>query len=286
MSAEAVQPKPFPGLLMACVLTLVAGLARFFWWPAVRLYADSLAATAITCALGFGLVGVLALPQVARPWAARLGLILPAPRWHLVTLLLVPSLILVMEFQAFLRHALGRPSSAGIYEWSHLLIDSSAGGAWLGPVLWFGIALPVLYEWFFRGVVQQGLVERLGERGGVALTSLLYTAGFVGRGRASLAVALTVLLSVFLCGILFGLVRRASGSLVPAALLHVGHNLLWILLIANVASLPIPALTVPGRRLPAIIVLPALVSVAAGLWLWRRTPRVPSGPPPYTSPGR
>ena len=97
----------------------------------------------------------------------------------------------------------------------------------LPPVIASLALLPVIIgeELVWRGVVQTELVRRLGPWRGVILAALAYALAHAPLGSPLLvAVAL-------LCGIIWGTLRAASGSLVPSLLAHLVWDVvvfLWL----------------------------------------------------------
>lgn len=93
----------------------------------------------------------------------------------------------------------------------------------LPPVIASLALLPVIIgeELVWRGVVQMELVRRLGPRSGVTLAALAYALA-----HAPLGLPLLVAVAL-LCGMAWGTLRAASGSLVPGLLAH----LVWDVLV-------------------------------------------------------
>lgn len=79
-----------------------------------------------------------------------------------------------------------------------------------------GIAAPLCEEFFFRGVLQQGLQRLVRPRGAITLTALFFSAlhldpiGFLAR---------------FELGLLFGVLFLRSGSIWPGVMAHAANNL-------------------------------------------------------------
>lgn len=88
------------------------------------------------------------------------------------------------------------------------------------PVLWLAVCVgaPVSEEYLFRGFMYEGLARsRVGVPGAVLLTSLVWTAMHTQYGGPGLTV-------IFLLGILFGVARARTGSMLLCMLLHAGVN--------------------------------------------------------------
>jgi len=261
--------KPFPGPLVAIALAAAAWGTFHYWFQLFAPRLDAIAAVTLALAIGYGLVGALALPQVRRPWRARLGIVPMARRFWLHVALLVPAMLVGLELQAVVRLVAGRSGGVGIYVWNRELVTSATPGSVIGVAILIVVVSPVLTEWFFRGVVQQGLVERLGPMRGLLLTSAL-TALPQAAPRDDPWVWFTVVLSVACWGFVAGALRITSGSLLAPIVAHAGWNALWLAMVLRAESTPIPAFTVSGASLPMTIVIPAALCVTAGAVLQRR----------------
>lgn len=87
--------------------------------------------------------------------------------------------------------------------------------------------LPVIFgeELVWRGVVQAALARRLGPYGGAVLAAVAYALALAPFGSPVLALA------ALACGLCWGALRAASGSLVPALVAHILWDaviLLWL----------------------------------------------------------
>jgi len=142
-----------------------------------------------------------------------------------------------------------------------------------------GIA-PVVEEWLYRGVVQQGLIAALGRGGGVLLTALLFGLGHwqpsVATGAALAALAANLPL-----GVALGVLRLATGSLLAPILLHALYNAAALAFLGLSDALPVPGLNAPGEHVPAPLWLPcAAIAGLALSSLWRRARAVELPGPP------
>jgi len=261
--------KPLPSLLGAIALTGAAWGTVYFWTRVAMDWTGPRLALGIAVTIGYGLVGALALRGAARSWATSIGL-RPFPLRSLLSIvLLVPALLLAMEVQGLVRLAFGRAGGVGVFEWSRGLVTGASGLPLLGSLFLFVILVPSVSEWFFRGVLQQGLVERLGRTRGLLLTSLLYALTVAGT-RSPVGSWIAVVIAAFGLGVLLGAIRITSGSVVAAALLHGGFNLVGVVGWLISPATPVPAFTAPGSSLPVVVLVPAMLSVAAGsVLLWR-----------------
>jgi len=269
MPTSLSHDRPFPGPLVAIALAAAAWGTFHYWFQIAASRLDAVAAVTFALAIAYGLVGVLALPQVRRPWRARLGIVPMKPKYLLHVALLLPALFVGLELQAVVRLVAGRSGGVGIYVWNRELVASWTPGSLIGVALLVVVVSPVLTEWFFRGVVQQGLVERLGPMRGLLLTSAL-TALPQAAPRDDPWVWLAVVLSVTCWGFVASMLRITTGSLVAPIVVHAGWNALWLAMVLRAESMPIPAFTVSGASLPVAIALPAALCVAAGAVLQRR----------------
>ncbi len=161
----------------------------------------------------FGVLGVgLGLRRSLGETLERLGLVLPSARQVGIALLAIVVLtlwdaLLTLGWQALAPDSFDR--IAGIS-------DSLFGGV-LGPMgaLTIGLSAGIGEELLFRGAIQP--------RFGLLLATLLFT---VGHTQYEFSPAL---LSVFVIGLVLGLVRRRYNT-TTAILIHAGYNALNVLL--------------------------------------------------------
>jgi len=128
------------------------------------------------------------------------------------------------------------------------------------------VLMPVSLEIFFRGLMQQGLVARLGVRWGVLAASVFYAAAVAGV-HTDVKTFSAVFWSTLVAGIVFGIMRQASGSLWAPAAAHVATSAVHAILKLAATVAPIPCISTPGRFVPAPIVGIAAACTAAGLGL-------------------
>jgi len=235
-------------------------------------------ALGVGLAVGFGGFGTLAARRVAPPAEVRLGLRGFRPAFLLPMLLLVPIVMLSSELDNLARALFPPPAVAAD---SGLQPTAQLGAAGSLDLLQSAILIvglvPVLEEWFFRGVVQQGLVTRLGAVRGVALTSVLFALAHGGPG-ISLPIWLAAAAGSLLHGVAFGALRLASGSLLAPILLHAALNATGVLGVAFAERLPIAGFNAAGAHSPTALVGICLVSCVLGFALLRRLgARAPGG---------
>lgn len=110
---------------------------------------------------------------------------------------------------------------------SDIMVQAYATSVW--PALfWMAVVVfgPFFEEVLFRGFLFEGLRQsRIGIAGAIILTSLVW-AGF------HLQYGLFEIASIFVLGVIFGIVRYKTGSLWAPMIMHVFNNLLAVLLIA------------------------------------------------------
>jgi membrane protease YdiL (CAAX protease family) len=265
------EERPVPSPVGAAALTLLAWSLTIFGQV---LFSEVGAAFAVAVGLciGFGGVGTLAARSVPAPADVRLGLRGFRPAFLLPILLLLPSVLLASEIDNWVRPlfpALPAPEPrAAAPDQEELRLAA------IEYVITLVLMRPVLEEFFFRGVVQQGLVAHLGAIGGVAQTALL--SGLASGGLAPLgpgSVASGAAQAAFL-GLLLGLLRHASGSLLAPMVAAVGMETLRFVAVSLAPSVPIQGFNLPGPdHTPLVILAPCAALVALGTWLALRLPR-------------
>lgn len=121
-----------------------------------------------------------------------------------------------------------------------------------------GLAAPLCEEFFFRGVLQRGLMKRLEPPTAIVLTALVFSAfhldpvGFLAR---------------FELGVVFGLLAWRAGSIWPAVAAHAANNLVATLLFFLAGDEPegeLPREVVFGLLLGGNAALAVVVALARG----------------------
>jgi membrane protease YdiL (CAAX protease family) len=246
------------------VLTLLAWFTVTLGWALLEEAGPSLA-LAIGLCLGFGGVGTLAARAVPAPADLRLGLRGFAPRYALPILLMVPAIVLASEIDNWVRPLF--PSNPS------LPVEGTEGSdpryAAFEAVITLVLLRPVLEEFFFRGVVQQGVVAHLGFPAGLLQTALLSGVAsgglllFAGPDRAASGAA-----QAFFLGLLLGVLRQGSGSLLAAILGAVLMQSAGVAAAAGAERFPIQGFTgPPGEHTPLWILAACAAPVALGCWL-------------------
>jgi membrane protease YdiL (CAAX protease family) len=260
-------PIPAPRPLGALVLTAFAWAVLVLVTVLATPSAGGTLGLALGMLLGFGGAGTLAARAVPPPADRRIGLAGFPPRLLLPLVLLVPVVLLTSEIDNQVSAQLFAGQKPPVPERSPSSLDT------LEWVL-FGVLLrPVLEEFFFRGVVQQGVVAALGAGGGIAFTAVLFALV-----RASLFVndayhATSLGLQAFALGVLLGFARLASGSILASALLLSAIEACGLLAHGLRDALPIPGFNAAGAHTPLAWLAPAALSVALGLWQLARASR-------------
>lgn len=272
------RPRPFPSPLQAALLTLMGS----FFASAVAIAASQsmspTSALGLGTAIGFGAAGALGAASVPRPHGVRVGLRGIAGRHVLPILLLLPAAILASEVDNVVKALLPAPDAPQVAEETLEKIPVDTRLALIETVVVVVGIVPILEEWFFRGVVQQGLVANAGVRGGIFLTALLFAMGHGGPALSLQSWAALVAQTLVL-GLVLGYARHATGSIVAPILLHVGVNGFGVLSLAMPALVAIPGYNAPGNHTPLALLVPSAIAVAAGVALLARE-RVEAPPPP------
>ena len=264
---EAAPEPPSPTPLGAITLTGLAWGVMVLVTVLATPAAGGTLGLALGTALGLGGVATLAARAIPAPAERRIGLSGFAPRLVLPVVLLVPSVLLASELDNWIASFF--PEAKDSVTWNP---ESSLLAAF--ELVLFAVLLrPVLEEFFFRGVVQQGVVAALGPGRGVALTAVLF-----GLVRASFGVgdeyrALTLGAQALFDGLLLGALRLASGSILPSILLQMLAGGVGLFAVAAKEWLPIAGFNAGGDHTPPVWLLPAALSVALGLTLLARSAR-------------
>ena len=271
MNPESPQPL-LPGPLGALGLTLGA-------WTVTLISAIALAPAgggigmAVGLVLGFGGIATMAARGVPAPADVRLGLRRFDARILGWLALLLPLPLLLSELD----------------NWVGVLLpverDFPSGDevGLLGiaeSLLFLALLRPVVEEFFFRGVVQHGLVSHRGARAGVLLTAALYSLAHLGFYASDERAAASAALQGVVEGIVLGTLRIASGSILPGILLRTATSALGLFAVVGADALPIPGFNTGDPHTPALWLIPAAVSVALALRLIARAAAAAPNDPP------
>ena len=276
--AEAA-PAPFPTPVQALAVTLFATfLQGIVLVLLASRYGFRVALLGISAILAYGFVFSRVAPRLGPNPAPALGFVRPPPRAWLAIPFLCAAVLLVSEINNLVLARFPLPESTGetpkpddllsILEWAGVLV----------------LVLPLIHEIFFRGILQPAQVERLGVVQGIAFVALLEggSAGLVGDPRLLPEVAATALL--------FGFVRHATGSILPALALSGLFGAIRVLGILEVFGIPgFDDMSSPHT--PLEYLAPAALLVGIGLSLCRGSTggpglaEPPTPPEPLTPPG-
>ena len=130
------------------------------------------------------------------------------------------------------------------------LPDRGASTVWTALFAW-SVCAPVLEELLYRGGLQAWLARRLPGSAAVLVATAVFTAAH-GFGPGAYTGA--QLVSVFATGLVYGLLYRATGSVMPSIGAHAAWNAIVLL---------------EATRGALVGVLLAAAVVAAGVAVWR-----------------
>ena len=263
---------PFPGPGAAVWLTVGSWLLTAL---VIAGFVDDLGpitALGLGLAIGLGVTGTLAARRVPPPQAERIGLRGFAPRLVFALVLLVPLVLLVSELDNVVRALLPAADAAQPGEGGQGAQELTTGlFAVEAAIVLVGLA-PVIEEFFFRGVIQQGLVALGGARRGVLGAAILYALGH-GNLVATPAGWVSATLGSLAIGLALGYARLASRSLLAPILLSMAISAAGVLSAQLAELVPIPGFNAAGDRTPGVWLAPAAISVAIGVLLLARERR-------------
>jgi membrane protease YdiL (CAAX protease family) len=269
-------PRPLAAVLLTASAWSVMVLLTMLATPA----GGGLLGISLGLLLGFGGAGTLAARGVPPPAERRIGLVGFAPRLLLALLLLVPWVLLASELDNWIAVTLFPGAKTGA--------DDATPGtlATLEWVLFAVLLRPVLEEFFFRGVVQQGVVAALGPARGVLLTALLFALVRTSLFGADPYHAVSFGAQALAVGLLLGFVRLASGSILSCVLLQTALEGAGVLSLVLRDALPIPGFNAEGAHTPLAWLAPAALSATLGIALLGREARLARAGPGDRDRGR
>jgi len=260
-------PGPYPTFVPAMLLTVSAFFGSMFL-SRLLFGISPLLAYGLGPVLAIGGIAILAARSIPEPHAERLGLAPFSEKLVPALLCLVPAVLVVKEIDNYLRDWV--PGSQGLAQQVAALPEgvslfdvSTPFAATQAIIVAVGLA-PVVQEWFFRGVLQQGLVGAYGRMRGVVLTAFLYSMAHVPIVGEDVDRVQPVI-SAFLVGCLYGLARLATGSVLAPMLLSASANALVLFGMATADSMVLPGFNSAGGHLPLSIGLPCALLVAIGV---------------------
>lgn len=219
---------------------------------------------ALGSVVALGGLGTVVARLVPPPSDVRIGLHPPELRWLGVVLLLLPMLLWTSELDNWISLWIERPD---------VLQGPEAGEPTALAVLELALVtillLPILEEFFFRGVLLQGVASVMRPLGSCLYVAALWALALplLGRGASSLASLIAIALVE---GTLLGALRIASGSLFVPIAMRIATAAVGLLLVTHPDWLPIPGFNAAGEHTPPEWLLAAALPVAAGLFLLRR----------------
>jgi membrane protease YdiL (CAAX protease family) len=223
--------------------------------------AEAMAIHGLGFELFLGLFALAGAALSAAPVSERLGLRAGRLPSGLLALLVLGTIALSHALDAVIDLAeLGEHGPLAELEAAMAGIRGRA--LWLA-LLGIGLAPGVAEELLCRGLVQRGLVPRLGAPAAVGVAALVFGALHVDPVHAGFAAAL---------GLYLGALCHLAGSVRAAIACHAANNLCAVAISAFAASLRVPP--------AASIVLGGGFALLALAWVWRR---VGSPPAPENS---
>ncbi len=214
--------------------------------------------------LGLGIVATLAARVVPEPQRERLGLqgfelsVLPA------LLLLLPMTVLVSELVNVAQLLFPPPDAGAVAQRTLERLSTASPLQTIETVIVVVGLAPIVEEWLYRGVLQQGLVAHLGRLGGVLAVACLFGLSHL-EPSLSPASSLATFIAILPLGLALGAVRLATGSVLASMLLHAGYNAVSLTSIALADRVPIPGFNAPGDHTPAWLLLVSSVLVTVAL---------------------
>jgi membrane protease YdiL (CAAX protease family) len=274
----------YPGPLAALGLTFGAVIAAGIVASLFGSRPD-FGAIGIGQVVGFGMVAILATRNIPEPHAERLGLRGFDAEFVWILILLLPSLFLMSEFDNIVRDWMPPPPpDPRLDGQTNPLFAPTIYGEIQRFIVIVGLA-PVMEEWLFRGVIQQGLMGSLGRYRGVLLTALLFALCRLVPGLPP-STLISFLLISLTTGLLLGCVRIATGSLFAVILLHTGFNAIGWAAGFYAEEWPIDGFNVPDSHTSFQVLAPALVATGFALVALKRALLEAPPDPPLKPPSR
>ena len=221
-------------------------------------------ALALGMTLGFGGVGTFVARQVPEPTDRRLGLTAIGPAQVGIVLLLIPVVLLTSELDNWVAELVPRPEEVENGEPATTDPEAIALRA-LESALFVALLRPVIEEFFFRGVIQQGVVAALGPVSGVVLQASLFALVRATLGASDAYFVSTNAAQGFVEGALLGFLRLGTGSILPGIVLQVVTGTIAMFLMLRPDVVAIPGFTDTGSHTPVLWLLPAALCVALAL---------------------
>ncbi len=149
-------------------------------------------------------------------------------RWGLLGFVAaVPLVLMTMQLTVLVGELFGQETPAIAHDTLKMLLESDSIFGTVLLICSAAVVAPVLEECFFRGIVQSVMVETLGEarRWSVVIVASILFAAMHGNN-----VPWHALPGLCVLGLVLGWLYERTGSLWPSILVHVGFNVLNIVM--------------------------------------------------------
>ena len=271
----------FPGPLAASMLALTGLFLSSF--VASVMAASGIAGSSplmvsmgIGYAIGLGGIATLAARAVPPPHDIRLGLRNFDPGLFPALLALLPAVFLLSELNIYLEWILPpSPEFLELRDEMESLLEAQSAFAALETIVVAVGIIPIVEGFFFFGVLQQGILARMGRVRGILLITILYSVvHFPASGAPGDSVV--PLPSWLVIGALLCLIRMASGSILPVIGVSAAFSMIHLAAREEDPIFSVPAFNAPGAEIPALIFWPSLIAVIWGISaLWKQAQAMP-----------
>lgn len=255
----------YPTPLAALVLVLAAWLVTFFgvtlqFDPNETQQTIDPGFAGIAQAVGFGLVATFAARRIPAPQVQRIGLTPLALRYLPLVLMGVPLGIVASELDNWLSIPFPGTDPEAIERALEQARELTPLAVTQAAIFRVGIE-PVVTEFLFRGVIQQGIIAYLGRFTGVLITATLsvdLAAALATGGSAVSGLVLSLLL-----GLTLGYLRLGTGSLLAPILVRATWNGMGLFGVVYAEQFPIPGFnTFGGEHTHPVLLAACVVCVA------------------------
>jgi len=216
--------------------------------------------TGIAQVIGFGLIATLAARRVPGPQGERLGLSPLALRFIPLVAMGVPFALVASEIDNWLSMAFPTADPEAIQRQLEAMRGMTPLAVTQVAIVAIGLE-PVVTEFLFRGVIQQGLISYLGRFTGVLVTAALSLnlASLIASNGSPVS---ATLLSLML-GLSLGYLRIATGSLLAPILVRATWNGLGLFGVVYAEQFPVAGFNTTGDH-----VHPILFTACAACVVW------------------
>ncbi len=304
MSADATPPSPTPS--GALVATLAATCITWASFLILLPVAGATLGLAVGATLGLGGMAALLVRTVEPP--GDFGLRGLRPAIALVIALAAPAVVVTSEIDNWVAEILPRPEAleqasaktgpptpadAGAPDPDAIdaepSLPSADGGtasetdedvplgalAALEVLLFAALLRPVLEEFFFRGVIHQGLAPVLGTLRTVFATALLFATLRASFGLGDPYAMTTLGAQALVEGLFLGGLRVATGSIFAGVAYQAATQTLGLVAVSFAGAMPLAGFNAEGAHTPFAIVLACALSAGFGLRLAFRVGAAP-----------